>query len=100
MRRGDVRVETGEYKKAEKDYLKAVSINKKSFKAYYHLGRTQLLLKKPEKAFENLLIASRLKKKNPEVYYYLSVACKKMGVKDEAEKYLNMAINLGWNEEE
>ena len=99
IRRGDVRVETGEYKKAEKDYLKAITINKKSFKAYYHLGRTQLLLKKPEKAFENLLIASRLKKKSPEVYYYLSVACKKMGDKDEAEKYLNMAVNLGWKGE-
>jgi len=99
IRRADVRVETGEYKKAEKDYLKAITINKKSFKAYYHLGRTQLLLKKPEKAFENLLIASRLKKKSPAVYYYLSVACKKMGEKDEAEKYLNMAVNLGWKGE-
>ena len=99
MRRGDVRVETGEYKKAEKDYLKAVGLNKKSFKAYFHLGRTQLLLNRPEKAFENLLTASKIKKKNPEVYYFLSEACKKMGDKDEAEKYLNMAVNLGWDEE-
>ncbi len=100
MRRGDVRIEMGEYKKAEKDYLKAITINKRSFKAYYHCGRTQLLLKKPEKAFENLIAASRIRKKNPDVYYHLSVACKKMGDKDEAEKYLNMAINLGWEEEE
>ncbi len=99
VRRGDLRVESGEYKKAEKDYLKAITINKRSFKAYYHCGRTQLLLKKPEKAFENLIVASRIKKKNPEVYYYMSVACEKMGDKDEAVKYINMAINLGWKEE-
>ncbi len=100
MRRGDVWIEIGEFNKAEKDYLKAISINKKSFKAYYHCGRTQLLLKKPEKALTNLLIASRIKKKNPDVYYYLAEACNKMGEKGEAEKYLNMAINLGWEEED
>ena len=100
MRRGDVRIEIGEFNKAEKDYLKAISINKKSFKAYYHCGRTQLLLKKPEKALANLLIASRIKKKNPDVYYYLAEASNKIGEKGEAEKYMNMAINLGWEEED
>ncbi len=100
LRRADIRVETGEYKKAEKDYMKAVSLNKRSFKAYYHLGRTQLLLKKPEKAFNNLLIASTIKKKKPEVFYYLSEACRKMGDDDEAHRYLEIAITLGWEEEE
>jgi len=32
LRRADIRVETGEYKKAEKDYMKAVTLNKRSFK--------------------------------------------------------------------
>ncbi len=99
LRRADIRVETGEYKKAEKDYLKAVSLNKKSFKAYYHLGRTQLLLKKPEEAFNNLLVASTIKKKKADVYYYLSEACKMMGDKEESRRYLEIAINLGWSEE-
>ncbi len=100
LRRADIRIETGEYKKAEKDYLKAVSLNKKSFKAYYHLGRTQLLLNKPEKAFNNLLIASTIKKKKPDVFYYLSEACRKMGDDEEAHRYLEIAITLGWEGEE
>ena len=100
LRRGDLRIETGEYKKAEKDYLKAVSLNKKSFKALYHLGRTQLLLKKPEKAFNNLLLASTIEKKNAEVYYYLSEACRKMGDNDEAERYLDIARSLGQGEDD
>jgi tetratricopeptide (TPR) repeat protein len=100
LRRADIRIENGEYKKAEKDYLKAVSLNKKSFKALYHLGRTQLLLKKPEKAFNNLLLASTIKKKKADVYYYLSEACRKMGDNDEAERYLDIARSLGYGEDD
>ncbi len=100
MRRADIRVETGEYSKAEKDYLKAIKLNERLFKAYYRCGRTQLLLNKPEKAYGSFLVASRIKKKNPDVYYYLAKACKKMGEKEDAEKYLNIAINLGWEEED
>ncbi|NPA37122.1 MAG: AAA family ATPase [Chlorobi bacterium] len=100
LRRAGIRVETGDYQDAEADYKKAVSIDKKSFKAYYHLGRTQLLMKKPEMAFRNLLVASTIKKKKPEVYYYLSEACRMMGDEEEAARYLEMAINLGWEEED
>jgi hypothetical protein len=100
LRRADISIENGEYKKAEKDYEKAVSLNKKSYKALYHLGRTQLLLKKPEKAFKNLLLASTIKKKKPDVYYYMYEACRMMGDDDEARRYLEIAIDLGWNEEE
>jgi tetratricopeptide (TPR) repeat protein len=96
MRRGNLKVETGDYVGAEKDYSAILKIKQKSFSAYYHRGRTRLLMLNYTGAYNDLLAASRLKETHADVWHFLGNACSKLGDDAKANDYWNIANDLGY----
>ncbi len=65
---------------------------------YYNRGRTRILLKNYNGAYNDLKKAIHLKEDYADAYYYLSFVCGKLGEDEEAEKYRNISGNLGFEE--
>ncbi|MBS2212331.1 AAA family ATPase [Carboxylicivirga mesophila] len=98
VKRAGLHVEMGDLEGADKDYSHADKLKSKSYKVKYNRGRTRLELKKYEQAYNDLLQATRIKKDNAEAYFYLGVACEKMGDMQKAAEYKNIAEHLGFDE--
>ncbi len=96
-RRADLKVEMGDYESAEKDYTILIKKGKKNHKYYYNRGRTRLLLLNYTGAYNDLLACVRIKDDDAEGYYFLSVACHKMGDDSKSEEYKNIAEQLGFD---
>ncbi|MBN2166226.1 MAG: AAA family ATPase [Marinilabiliaceae bacterium] len=99
MRRAHLLVETHDLESAEHDYSTYLKLKRKSFTAFYHRGRTRLLLHNYTGAYNDFLAASRIKDDHADNYHYLGNACSKLGDDTKANDYWNMAIQLGYEEE-
>ena len=100
IRRANLLVETNDLKSAEKDYSSYLKLNRKSFTALHHRGRTRYLLQNYNGAYNDFLAASRIKDDHAENYHYLGDTCSKLGDDIKANDYWNMAIQLGYDEDE
>lgn len=96
MKRASLHVEAGEWEAAEKDYSSVLKLKRKSFSAFYNRGRTRLLLKNFNGAYNDLLAATRIKDDHAETYHYLGDACAKLGEMERANDFWNTAAQLGY----
>ncbi|WP_282038786.1 AAA family ATPase [Saccharicrinis aurantiacus] len=100
FKRAGIKVELKDYDGAEADYSLARKLKPRTFKVYYNRGRTRILSRNYNGAYNDLKKAINYKEDHAESYYYLSQVCEKMGEKEEAEHYRNMAGNLGFDIED
>ena len=94
MRRALLLFDSGDVKSAEKDCTAVLKIKQRHFKALLLRGKIRLQKNKLEAAYQDLLEAMNLRKSNPEVYYELGKVCAKMGEKEKARDYKNIARAL------
>lgn len=94
MRRALLLFDSGDVKSAEKDCTAILKIKQRHFKALLLRGKIRLQKNKLEAAYQDLLEAMNLRKSNPEVYYELGKVCAKMGEKEKARDYKNIARAL------
>lgn len=94
MRRALLLFDSGDLKSAEKDCTAVLKIKQRHFKALLLRGKIRLQKNKLEAAYQDLLEAMNLRKSNPEVYYELGKVCAKMGEKEKARDYKNIARAL------
>ena len=94
MRRALLLFDSGDVKSAEKDCTAVLKIKQRHFKALLLRGKIRLQKNKLEAAYQDLLEAMNLRKSNPEVYYELPKECAKMGEKEKARDYKNIARAL------
>ena len=85
--------------KGEKDnaifmYQKALSVDKKFYKAYYNLANNYLENNQFNMAVDNYKKAASLNKENPYIFYNLACAYIKLGEIKKAKTNLNKAIML------
>ncbi len=99
-KRASINVEINELEEADKDYTLASKLKPRTFKIFYNRGRTRILLKNYNGAYNDLKKAIHLKDDHADSYYYLSQVCERLGEKDEAEMYRNISGNLGFEDEE
>ncbi len=99
-KRASIKVEINDLEEADKDYTLATKLKPRTFKIYYNRGRTRILLKNYNGAYNDLKHAIRLKDDHADSYYYLSQVCERLGENDEAEMYRNISGNLGFEDEE
>ncbi len=99
MRRALLLFDSGDVKSAEKDCTAILKIKQRHFKALLLRGKIRLQKNKLEAAYQDLLEAMNLRKSNPEVYYELGKVCAKMGEKEKARDYKNIARALEDEEE-
>ncbi len=99
-KRAGLKVEVCDLEGADKDYTLASKLKPRTFKIFYNRGRTRLLLKNYNGAYNDLKKAIRLKDDHADSYYYLSQICDRLGEEDEAEKYRNISGNLGFEDAE
>lgn len=99
MRRALLLFESGDVKGAEKDCSAILKIKQRHFRALLLRGKIRLQKNKLEAAYQDLLEAMNLRKTNAEVYYELSKVCAKMGEKEKARDYKNIARALDDNDE-
>lgn len=96
FKRAGLKVETDDLEGAEKDYSLARKLKPRTFKVFYNRGRTRLLLRNLNGAYNDLKQAVHLKDDHADAYYYLSQVCDKLGEAEEAERYRNISGNLGF----
>ncbi len=96
FKRASIKVEMNQLEEAEKDYTLAGKLKPRAFKIYYNRGRTRILLKNYNGAYNDLKKAVHLKDDHADSYYYLSQVCERLGENDEAEMYRNISGNLGF----
>ena len=94
MRRAILLRNTGDLHSAEKDCSKILKIKQQHFRALLLRGSIRLELNKLDSAYQDLLEAKNLRKKNPEVYYLLSKVCRKMGETNKAKQFSDIAKGL------
>ncbi len=97
-KRASIKVEMEDYEEADKDYSLARKLKPRKVKVYYNRGRTRILLKNYNGAYNDLKKAIHLKEDFADAYYYLALVCERLGEDDEAEKYRNISGNLGFEE--
>jgi tetratricopeptide (TPR) repeat protein len=90
---------SGDLPAAENDYSAILKIKKRHFRALLQRGKVRFQLNKLSSAYQDLLEAANLRDTNPDVYKILSKVCSKMGEKEKAREYRNIAKSLE-NEEE
>ena len=100
FKRAGLKVETADLDGAEKDYTLAQKLKPRSFKVYYNRGRTRILARNLNGAYNDLKKAINLKEDHADSYFYLAQVCDKLGEKDEAERYRNISGNLGFEDDE
>jgi tetratricopeptide (TPR) repeat protein len=93
-RRAFLLFETGDLEAAEKDCSVILNIKQRHFKALLLRGKIRLQNKHFEASYQDLLEAANLRKSNPEVYQVLSKVCAKLGEKEKALNYRNIARAL------
>ncbi len=89
--------EPGAGQKAEEAINKALSINNKNPRVWYELGQAHLSQKKYDEAVEMFKYALEL---NPEVaqsHWFLGISYAKAGEPEEAIKYIEQAIERGYD---
>ncbi len=99
FKRAGLNVELGYYDEAECDYSAARKLKPRTFKVYYNRGRTRILAKNYNGAYNDLKKAINLKNTHADSYFYLAEVCERLGEDDEAERYRNISENLGYEDE-
>lgn len=100
FKRAGLKVELNDLEAAEEDYSLARKLKPRTLKVYYNRGRTRLLLRNYNGAYNDFKKAIHLKDDHADSYYYLADVCEKMGENEEAERYRNISSNLGFEEDE
>ncbi len=98
-KRAGLKVELNDLDGADKDYTLGQKLKPRTFKIYYNRGRTRILLKNHNGAYNDLKKAIHLKDDHADSYYYLAQVCDRMGEKEEAERYRNISSNLGFEDD-
>ena len=93
-RRAFLLFDSGDFDAAEKDCSAILKIKQRHFSALLLRGKIRLHNKHFEAAYQDLLEAAHLRKSNPEVYHVLSKVCAKLGEKEKARDYRNIARAL------
>ena len=86
FKRAGLKVELNDLESAEADYSLARKLKPRTVKVFYNRGRTRLLLRNYNGAYNDLKRAVHLKDDHADSYYYLAEVCEKMGEKEEAER--------------
>lgn len=82
------------YKLAEKQFIRALSIDDRNANAHYGLGLTFLRSKKYEAAIDEFLIATEQDFYQPQFHYFLGEALAKLGLWNDAVNAFEVATKL------
>lgn len=93
-RRAFLLFDSGDFEAAETDCSAILRIKQRHFSALLLRGKIRLHNKHFEASYQDLLEAAHLRKSNPEVYHVLSKVCAKLGEKEKALDYKNIARAL------
>ncbi|MGQ1948502.1 AAA family ATPase [Geofilum sp. OHC36d9] len=93
-RRAFLLFDSGDLEAAEKDCSAILRIKQRHFAALLLRGKIRLHNKHFEASYQDLLEAANVRKSNPEVYLVLSNVCAKLGEKEKARDYRNIARAL------
>ncbi len=87
-----------DYKRAEREYLKALNQYPSLPEAYYHLGHTHFAMKDFDKGIAALSKALELAPNNPAIYRDLGLVSIDRGLMEAAEKFLLKALEFKPND--
>lgn len=98
--KGYIKYQQGETAVAEKMFTNGIRLDPGQAAALNALGNIYLSTGRPELAIETLKAAEMLGNPSPELYYSLACAGSMLQKREDALKYLDQALRLGYNRPE